>query len=186
MARKKKTANAKFMKKEVEEVDAILPFMSLLLIIIPVLISNVAFFHFKAIAISAPGVSDNSSSPDEPQENPNKEKNVMAQLRIEPGKVQLEVIDESNGETIKKVTEGLSEAGGKKIWGELQGFKREYPKLNSLLIRSHRKIEYEKVVTVFDELKQPFAISNENPEKQFKFNIVILPMIEEESLAEES
>ena len=48
----------RFQKREVEEVDAILPFMSLLIIIIPLLLSNLAFYHFRIVETSRPGASD--------------------------------------------------------------------------------------------------------------------------------
>jgi biopolymer transport protein ExbD len=187
MSRKKKDdKKAKFVKNTPEEVDAILPFMSLLLIIIPVLISNVAFFHFKAISISAPGVSQNQDDSPPPENKPDKSKNIMAQLKLDPKRIHLELIDESDGSTMKKFKESIGAEGSRRILEVLKKYKERYPKLETLLITSHSSIDYENVVTVFDELKQPFVVSQSDPEKQFKFNIVILPMAEEENLGEES
>jgi hypothetical protein len=144
---------ARFAKKEVEEIDAILPFMSLLIIIIPLLLSNLAFYHFKVIETSFPGASDPSTSDATP--TPNKDKLVMAQLLIESDKAVLKILDESNGSTIKEQKESSDKKGAISLFEILKSFKKEYPKLDTILVTTQAEVKYDSLIQVLDPFKSP-------------------------------
>lgn len=174
--------NARFFKKELEEVDAILPFMSLLIIIIPLLLSNLAFYHFKVIETSFPGASDPNTATEEP--TPNKKKMVMAKLLIEPGMVQLDILDESDGSSLKKERKSPSKEGGKELFELLKAYREKYPKLDTILVTTHEEVIYESLTNILHEFKAPIPKEGEelkDEESGFKFKIVILPATAEKS-----
>ena len=49
-----------------ENDNSLYPIMSLMMILVPVLVGNLAFFHYKSITATTPGMSD---AQDEPQKN---------------------------------------------------------------------------------------------------------------------
>lgn len=184
-------SNKRFFKKDIEEIDAILPFMSLLIIIIPLLLSNLAFYHFRVIETSFPGASDpDQTSEATPQKK--KEKNVMAQLFIEPEKTILKVLDETDGSTVKKVVTKSDKSGARKIFDTLKGFKAEFKKLDTVIVTTHEEVTYNGLIQVLDPIKQPIALdekkretaSKKDDEEGFKFKIVILPATAEKSLGD--
>lgn len=177
-----------------DDMDAMLPFMSLLLIIIPLLIGNVAFFHFKSIEVTIPGVSDPATTPPEPP-TPNAEKKVTARLLIESRLMQFDLLDEETAEPIEKVTGPVTSEKAKEFFEKLKNFKNTYPKLETLMVNVYERVLYEQLATVLEVLRSPIDISEVNldesartlAEKQgnkFKFNIVMLPRTKEEELKE--
>lgn len=172
----------RFFKKDLEEVDAILPFMSLLIIIIPLLLSNLAFYHFKVIQASYPGASDPNQA--EAPAPTKKEKMVMAQLLIEPNVIQLEVLDEDDGSSIKKVRKEANTSNGKDLFNILKDFRTEYPKLDTILVTTHVDVIYDSLVNILHEFKQVIPKVGEldevkAEEEGFKFKIVVLPASQE-------
>ncbi|MCB9091741.1 MAG: hypothetical protein H6621_03570 [Halobacteriovoraceae bacterium] len=179
----------KFIKREVEEVDAILPFMSLLLIIIPLLISNLAFYHFKVIQASIPGAAP--ASPDEPTPTPKKDKMVMATLLLEPSVLQLSILDEDNGSTIKKFRNKNDPEVATKMFDELNKFRAQYPKLDTIIVTTHEEIKYDNLVRVLDKFKQrlpkdhnrdPSSYDEKVDKEYFKYKMVMLPATADLSL----
>lgn len=178
-------------ERPADEMDAMLPFMSLLLIIIPLLIGNVAFFHFKSIEVSVPGVSDPDSAPPPPPATA--EKKVTARLLIETGKMQFDLLDEETAEPIEKVVGEVTREKALEFFEKLKTFKNTYPKLETLMVNIYEQVMYESMAMVLEVMRSPIDIAEINldeaaralAEKQgnrFKFNIVMLPRTKEEEL----
>jgi|GEM_PF-5822104 len=180
----------KFSKRKQEEVDAILPFMSLLIIIIPLLLSNLAFYHFRIIETSRPGASD----PDQAQTEikPDKERKITAKLLIEPKISHLEFLDESDGRTLKDLKRSSDKAGAIDLFEYLQKIKKRFPKLNTVMITTHVDVIYEKMVNILDVFKtdlpefveesRDVAEISVEEKDGFTFNLVIMPAIAELSV----
>ncbi len=164
-------------KRKPEETDALLPFMSLLLIIIPMLLSNMAFHHFLAIEASVPGVSDAADEPmDEPEKK--KEKMVMARLMVQPDYIEGEIVDEETAEVMEKLRKDPSVEGARSIFELYARFKDEFPKLDTVLVSIHQDVKYESVLQVMDQVKKPMerSLASANGVEKTRFNLVILPM----------
>ena len=175
---------SKFSVKRDEEMDAMLPFMSLLLIIIPVLIGNVAFNHLRSIELSTPGVSEpNPNQP--PPEETKKDKMITAKLLIEPEVMLLEMIDEETANVEAKLQKPVDGASAKEMFEMIRKFKDQYPKLDVVMVNVNQNVTYEKIVTVLDEIKKPIKVDELPSLKEedkallkdgnYYFNLVMLP-----------
>ncbi len=171
----------KFFKKEIEEVDAILPFMSLLIIIIPLLLSNLAFYHFRVVETSVPGASSPPSEDQPIPEKVNKEKMVTAQIYIDHDKTKLNILDEANGAVVLKRDAESTLEGAEKILGLLKKIKDKYSKLTTVLVTTKDDVVYGKLVRILEGLKKPLRglASEDDPEKEFSFKVVMLPALTE-------
>ncbi|GEM_PF-6914711 len=148
----------KFKKPEGEEGDVMLPFMSLLLIIIPVLISNIAFYHFSAIAINVPGTSKNEEKKDDKTDDAKKEEQLVLQLTIEENNLVLDLINEETGEVITKDTIAISsESANDDLRNKVIGHRIKHKKIDSLLISVNENIKYDRMVTVLEKVQKPDA-----------------------------
>ncbi len=175
---------SKFTVKRDEDMDAMLPFMSLLLIIIPVLIGNVAFNHLRSIELSTPGVAEPNPNQDQVVDE-KKEKMITAKLLIEPDQMLLEMIDEETANVEAKLQKPVTAESAKEMFEMVRKYKDQYPKLDVVMININQKVTYEKIVTVLDEIKKPIKV-DELPnlgEKEkalikdgnYYFNLVMLP-----------
>ncbi len=170
----------KFFKKEMEEVDAILPFMSLLIIIIPMLLSNLAFYHFRVVETSVPGASPANPEQQEIPKKVNKSKLVTAQVHIDHRKTTLNILDEDNGAAVLKRKADSTLEGATKILGLLEKIKAKYKKLETVLVTTKDDVIYEKLVRILEGLKKPLlGVDEEYPEKEFRFKVVMLPAVTE-------
>ncbi len=170
----------KFVKKEMEEVDAILPFMSLLIIIIPLLLSNLAFYHFRVVETSVPGASSPPSEDQPIPEKVNKEKMVTAQVYIDQEITRLNILDEENGAVVLKRKADSTLEGAEKILGLLEKIKDKYSKLETVLVTTKDDVVYGKLIPVLEGLKKPLrGLASEDEGKEFKFKVVMLPALTE-------
>ncbi|HLE13015.1 MAG: hypothetical protein A2504_17630 [Bdellovibrionales bacterium RIFOXYD12_FULL_39_22] len=144
----------KFQKPDQDEGDLMLPFMSLLLIIIPVLITNVAFYHFKALSVNIPGLSKSEEKPEEAVK-PDKEKSYVLQLTISEASLDLELIDEDSGESLQKETAANNESAAETIWRKVIEFRTAHKKLNSMLVSVEPNVTYERMVKILEQCKKP-------------------------------
>ncbi len=145
----------KFSKVEAEEGDVMLPFMSLLLIIIPVLISNIAFYHFKSISINVPGMAPDTNDEKEQKKPPNKDKNYILQLNISEENLNLDLIDEDTGEVVKKNNVASGKKAAEEVWKNIIQFRSKFKKLNSMLVSVSENIKYENLINILEQCRQP-------------------------------
>lgn len=177
----------KFTIKRDEEMDAMLPFMSLLLIIIPVLIGNVAFNNLRSIELSTPGVSEPSEQTPPVEEK--KEKLITAKLLIEPNVMLLEMIDEETANVEDKIQKEVTTEAAKEMFEMIKKYKEKYHKLDVVMINIFQDVNYKKIVTVLDEIKKPIPVTDlpylDSKEKailkdgNYYFNLVMLPKTKE-------
>lgn len=113
-----------WVKKTDEEIDAVLPFMSLLLVIIPVLLSNLSFYQFRVIAISTPGAPKESSEPQELKEDLKKEKMVTAYLELYEKSAKISFLDEETAEPISLDEQSLDKKGAQVLFDLLKKIKK--------------------------------------------------------------
>lgn len=180
-------AKNRFRMKREEDMDAMLPFMSLLLIIIPVLIGNVAFNQLRSIELSTPGVSEPSTS--QPEEETKKPKMITAKLIIEPNTMLLELIDEETANVEEKLQKDVSGEGAKEMFALIRKYKDQYPKLDVVMVNIHQDVTYDKIVQVLDEIKKPIKVDElkgvDDKDKaiikdgSYYFNLVMLPKMKE-------
>ncbi len=163
-----------FSGDDVDEGDPMLPFMSLLLIIIPVLIGNIAFYHFKSIEVNIPGTSAENEEKKDDSSAKNEDDNVILQLTVEEKEVILNLVNEDSGETVLKEVVQNKEEQYEKINAFILAQKNKYPKLNAILASVGLSIEYEQLVKIFDQCKI-------GEDKVNNLTIVLMPKGEENS-----
>lgn len=182
----------RFLVKEDEKMDALLPFLSLLLIIIPILIGNISFSELNSIELSTPLEKKIISIKN--SQNPNTL--IMARLIVEPKVMLLEMIDEKSTKVIERVKKSASSEGAKDVFSQMQKFKGLYPKFEIILVNIHKDVTYEKVVTILDQIKKPISTNtnfnlgsrelNSNNKDTFSFNFVMLPKLMEYQIEKET
>lgn len=137
------------------EIDTMLPIMALMLILIPMLVGNIAFFHLNSIEVSTPGVSNEPDMPLPPPPKADKDRVVMLQLHVSKSTYLLELIDEDSGEPIF----ALNMAPGKKSLVKLQKTvaktRQQFPKLDTVLITVEDDVPYEGMVHVLRNTAPP-------------------------------
>ncbi len=135
--------------REVEDADVLLPIMSLMLILIPVLVGNMAFYHFHAVRVNSPAVSEDAAAA--ALEKKKSTMKVMARLKILPEIFNLELLDEDSGNIIVRKEIRRDTTGVVHLRKELNKMVEEYKKLDVLLLSSYRKLRYEQLITILDE-----------------------------------
>lgn len=150
-----------------DDSDPMLPFMSLLLIIIPVLIGNIAFYHFKAIELNTPGVSKNENSNEDviPEEE-DKNKDVKAIIKTNINtvtEIELELINEDTGDTLEiksfPLTPDMNEGEEEverviaQINEVIQSYKKLYPRLDAMLLSIDRSLNYQDILPMISILQ---------------------------------
>jgi len=181
-----------WIKKNEEEIDAILPFMSLLLIIIPVLLSNLGFYQFRIVEVSTPGTPKESSAPLD-QKEINKDKMVTAYLELFNNKAKLSFLDEDTAEPISSQEESLDNKGAKLLFELLKKNKKDYPKLENLMLKISKNLDYDKMASFLTFFKQPLeGLSNQKKKntmggpsefiKSKSINIVLLREFAEQKM----
>jgi len=155
-----------------DEIDPMLPFMSLLLIIIPVLIGNIAFYHFKSIEVNVPGINQNENKPDQSKEITKADDAVILQLRIDTNQLILTLLNEGNGQTVNEENITNKEEDLEKIQGMVSKLQEKYHKLDTVLVSIDKTIKYEDVVKILNHF-------TETTGTQKKMTLVIMPQGED-------
>ncbi len=157
-------------KDDGDEIDVMLPFMSLLLIIIPVLISNIAFYHFWTVGINIPGSSN--EDPDQKEKlKPSKEINYIMQITIKGNDSTLELINEDTGETLQTDKVLASSDEGKEVENKIIEHRTKHIKIDSLLVNVDPEVKYDRIVKLLTKFKKTEKIS----EKHKDLILVLLP-----------
>jgi len=153
-----------------EEAD-LLPMMSLMLILIPFLVGNVAFYQLKAVSVTTPGLAQNDSPP------PPATRNVIVQIHISNSATKLSLIDEDSADTIKSWKFGRNSSSfTDMVPKRLTLLKRRYLKLSTILVSVDQKVDYKHLVSVLEKCKVSVDEKKlATGAKSNKFNIVILP-----------
>jgi hypothetical protein len=155
-------------KRAQEDIDVLLPIMSLLLILIPVLVGNMAFYQLHAVRVNTPGVSKEMINPDTLDKKTVK---VMLKLRISEEIFEIELLDENSGNVIIKKEITRDRTGIVYLKKELKKLSKEYEKLDVILLYSHKKLKYGELLPILDEGIR--TVVKENGKSAFK--IVIIP-----------
>lgn len=146
----------------------LLPIMSLMLILIPFLVGQVAFMHLKSISINTPG----ASSSEELEEDP-KEKSVVIQLDVYHQKYQVQLLEESSGNPIAVTDLVAGSQAQQRLFALLQQWRRYYPKLKILLVNIDSSILYQDMVRVLDTCRKPIELAGQST--PFKFKVIVVP-----------
>ena len=155
-----------------DELDPMLPFMSLLLIIIPILIGNIAFYHFKAIEVNIPGINQDKNQPDQLKEASKMDEKVILQLRVDSDKLIFTLLNENDGQTVSEENIANKEEELKKIQTMVSKLQEKYHKLDTTLVSIDKKIRYEDIVKILNHFTE---ITN----NQKKMTLVIMPQGED-------
>src|SRR3989339_1505936 len=123
-----------FLDNSEDELDPMLPFMSLLLIIIPVLIGNIAFYHFKSIEVNIPGINQDKNKPEQLKEASNMDEKVILQLRVDSDKLIFTLLNETDGQTVSEENIANKEEEFNKIQTMILKLQEKYHKLDTTLV----------------------------------------------------
>ncbi|OFZ49772.1 MAG: hypothetical protein A2381_18150 [Bdellovibrionales bacterium RIFOXYB1_FULL_37_110] len=161
-----------FLDNSEDELDPMLPFMSLLLIIIPVLIGNIAFYHFKSIEVNIPGINQDKNKPEQLKEASKMDEKVILQLRVDSDKLIFTLLNETDGQTVSEENIANKEEEFNKIQTMILKLQEKYHKLDTTLVSIDKKIRYEDVVKILNHFTE---IANH----QKKMTLVIMPQGED-------
>ena len=148
-----------------------LPIMSLMLILIPFLVGNVAFVQLKTVPVSTPG----ASNPEQMTPEKKKTQAVMAKLDISNNKLLVQLLNEDTGDTIQKFNIDNNEPGVKQLKNVVATWKSQYLKLDSLLVSIEENVPYKKIVDALEKVKFPYGSKAINGNPAPKMSVVILP-----------
>lgn len=154
--------------REESDDSGLFPIMSMMMILVPVLVSNLAFYHIKSVKAVTPG----TSPPDvqEPQKKSN-ELQVIGQVKILEDKVSFDLINEDTGDVISNTTIAKEKSAYRELQNKLVEVKENYKKFDSLMVSVFEKESYEQMITLLDLMKAPGKIGQE----QVSLNLVIIP-----------
>jgi len=160
-------------KRNLDQDDgALMPIMSLMVILIPLLIGNIAFFHLKAIEVNVPG---NSSAA--PAQAPSKAtQKVIAHLTVDAESLLLNLVDENSGKVVETFTMRIKNDGLPALSRKLAAMRGEYQRLDLLMVSADKAVKYDKLMSVLNYATQPegratdVAVAKKNP-----FNVVLVP-----------
>lgn len=156
-----------------DDSSTMMPIMSLLVILIPLLIGNIAFFHFKSIEVTTPSLSSDPIEPEVPDAEKNKERNVILQLSMKVEQYAFDLIDEDTGDVISTLFIRPRKKDIKTIRTKLLNVKRTFPKLNTILVSVEEDVRYSGLVAVLDQCKFLPPEEGEEPVKSLK--LVLIP-----------
>jgi hypothetical protein len=144
--------------------DSMLPVMSLMVILIPMLIGNMAFFQLRAIDLLVP-----STEVVEEEKKDKLEQNVVVHLKIYDGRLLFDLVDADDGSNIKRYT---YEQGVNKIEDlqyQIERLRDEYAKLDTCLVEIDVGLGFDWVTHVLGAVKDAFQVKiGEKYEKQLK------------------
>ncbi len=156
-------------EREGQEVDALLPIMSLLLILIPVLVGNMAFYQLHSVSVNTPGVSKEEKI--NPETIDKAKIKVMLKLKIEKEYFDIELLDENSGNPIVQKKIERDRTGIVYLKRELSKLADEYKKLDVVLLYSYRELKYGELLPILDEGVKTVVKKDNKP----AFKIVIVP-----------
>lgn len=172
--------------RQTSEMDAMLPFMSMLLIIIPILIGNISFFQLKSIEFSIPGLSEPQEDTPPPPPPSDSERKVMSQLTISESAVTLELRDEETAEVINRDKLSATAENATKLWERIVEYKNKFIKLDMMLVNVQEDTPYDVVAQVIEKVKEPVpaeklpSLPDLKSIDHWKINMVMLPAVKED------
>jgi len=156
-------------KKAEQEVDALLPIMSLLLILIPVLVGNMAFYQLHSVSINTPGVSKNEKI--DPATLDKATVKVMLKVRIDKEVFNVELLDENSGNIIEQKEIERDRTGVVYLKKTLKKLTDDYKKLDVVLLYSYSDLKYGDLLPILDEGIRTVVKEDNKP----ALKIVIVP-----------
>ena len=156
-----------FSKKTGEEAEttSLMPILSLMLILIPILVGNIAFSSLRAFRGQVPdqSVRNEQSSP------LSKDTKPIFLIRLEAAQLRLTVIDESTGVTIE---ENLLDRNStqKELSDSIKGLVGTYQESDTVLIKAERKTPYTTLISTISTFENQLAKENK------KMKLVVLPL----------
>jgi len=150
---------------ESDDSNTMMPVMSLMIVLIPFLVGNVAFLQLEAIEVHSPGLGQSEAA------IAKKLRSYITQLSVKTDQYSLELMDEETGATVRTEHSSTGKAGRSSMMGALQAFRQEYPKMNTILVSVDSAVTYREVTKVFEKLR----MLNHDVAEKAKVNIVLLP-----------
>jgi len=166
---------AKSRKVNFDDSSTMMPIMSLLIILIPLLISNIAFFHFRTIEVNTPSISSEPFEPDVPIAQKSKERRVILQLSINVQRSLFELIDEDTGDVIATLLIKPKARDLASLETKLLNVKRTYPKLDTVLVSVEENVRYKNLVSVLDKCGFANTEVKEGEKKETPLKLVLIP-----------
>jgi len=168
--KKRKFGRGRFRDTEQSD-EHMLPIMSLMLILIPFLVGNVAFLKLKSISVSTPGISEDIAL-----QQTKKTRNVIVQMNISLRGYKMDLLDEDTGDTIQSIMVRRNQRGHDQVQSVLARMKIQHPKLSTLLVSVDQVVNYKQLVSILDRAKFPFGAAKlANGKNPPVLNIVLLP-----------
>lgn len=154
-------------KTQDDQNGVLMPIMSLMIILIPFLIGNMAFFHVKAIDANIPGKSSGETTATKKSQN----MNVIALIEIERQKFTVELIDEDSGKILDRGKFDEGKKGLENMRSKLLGMKKKYRKFELLLVSANKTLKYNRLIEILDSCIRPQDKKSTLPE----FKLVVVP-----------
>ena len=157
-------------QEEGDDEISLLPIMSLLIILIPFLVGNVAFMHLKSVSVSTPG---SSTSGEQVQEE--KDRNVIVRVRVAQGVIDFQMLDEDSAQVVWENKVPMRSAGYEgQVSSYIQRIVATYAKFKTVLVQVDDDLHYGSLVTLMDSLSWSQEAQQESA-KQRQVNVVLLP-----------
>lgn len=159
---------------QAEQGDNLMPIMSLMIILIPLLIGNMAFFKLRALDILIPGEVEEQ----EQKEKDKSEQKVVVHLKIYDGRLIFDLVNSEDGSNIKRFTyeEGINKIDD--LQYKIENLRDEYAKLDTCLVEVDVGLGFDWITHVLAAIKDAFQVKiGESYEKQLK--LVLLTNDEE-------
>lgn len=152
-----------------EDIDVLLPVMSLLLILIPVLVGNMAFYHLHSVSVNTPSaaVTEEINTPKNKDDM-----NVMLRVKVTPENFVIELLNEDTGNSVFNKDIVRDRNGIVSMRKELKKLHVEYKKLDVVLLSSYKELKYGDLLPILDEgIKTIVRDDKDEP----VFKIVVVP-----------
>lgn len=139
----------------------LLPILSLMMLLIPLLIGKTAFFDLVSLEVELPNIRPSSEVPDS-------ERAVLLRMTVNPEAEVVEIIDEESGIIVNSMSYPQSAHGFELIARSLATFKAKYPKLDTAAVVVDPAAPYRRLVAAL----QSFSTKNPN---EPALKVVVIP-----------
>ncbi|MCB0405913.1 MAG: biopolymer transporter ExbD [Bdellovibrionales bacterium] len=139
----------------------LLPILSLMMLLIPLLIGKTAFFDLVSLEAELPNIRPASEVPDS-------QRSVLLRMTVNPEAEVVEIIDEQSGIIVSSMNYPQSEHGLELLARSLASFKSKYPRLDTAAVVVDPAAPYKRLVAAL----QSFSTSSA---EKTALKVVVIP-----------
>lgn len=139
----------------------LLPILSLMMILIPLLIGKTAFFDLVSLEVEIPNIRPASEVPDS-------QRTVLLRLTVNPFDQVIEIIDEESGVILNSMNYPTTDHGSELMANSLANYRSRYPRLDTAVVAVDATAKYKRLVDAL----QSFSVQNAS---QSALKVVVIP-----------